>query len=159
MGQSVAIGAEWLAMGASSARLGNGAVMLVKKDQTGEFSTSITSELVQPIVPGAGVNESANNFGKAIAIGRNTLIIGALRTTWQGVETGLVFVYKLVNGSWSFSKMIAPPSFNFGGNFGEALALSNDEQKVIIGASTSHKISGNRTTGSALIYTNTSGTT
>ncbi|WP_028980571.1 T9SS type A sorting domain-containing protein [Sporocytophaga myxococcoides] len=154
LGQSVAVAAEWLAIGASNDST-TGAVLLVKKDNTGEFSSSVFKKLKMPtnanITPGA-----ANNFGGAVALGRNTLVVGAKRANVNGIDCGAVFIYKLVNGNWNHVSTLVAPNNGLESGFGASVAISNDETKIIVGAPNDFPTSQG-TNGSVNIYHNTGG--
>lgn len=149
-GQSVAIAAEWLAIGASRDSL-TGSVLLVKKDNTGEFSTSVFRKLRMPTNANISVG-AANDFGGAVAMGRTTLVVGARRANVNGVDCGAAFIYKLVNGNWNHVQTLVAPNSGIESDFGRSVAISNDEQKIIVGAPSDFAQNG-----SANIYHNAGG--
>lgn len=155
-GQSVAVSADWLAVGAPNAFINEGGVLLAKKDNssgTYEFGLNFSVTLSQPSVPGV-TKGSQNSFGRAVAMGRNTLVVGATNATYNGVTCGVVFIYKLSNASWNLVRTLVSPYPAEDGDFGGAVAISDDETKIIVGAPASVF-----NTGSAHIYRLTNAST
>jgi hypothetical protein len=149
-GQSVAMGFDWLAVGAPKAFINQGAVLLARKDNSSgsyEFGLNFTATLSQPAVTDIGIGDQ-NGFGNAVAMSRNILVVGANNATYKGIACGVVFIYKLTNNStWNLVKALVSPDFASEGDFGAAVAISDDESKIIIGAP-----DADGGTGAAFIY-------
>lgn len=155
-GHSVAISEDWLAIGGVNAMFSNsvipynqdGVVILAKKENyNGSFDFSPNFSTIRQISGGGVGFGNQNHFGSAVALSRNYLVIGAENATWQGVPCGLAFVYKLQNGVWSHLQTLVSPFPDVDGNFGAAVAISEDGTKIIVGAPETN--SGN---GSAHIW-------
>lgn len=89
-------------------------------------SWSQESKLVPP-------NGQANDwFGSAIAISKDTLIVGAPNASENGIATGTVHVYFHNGSEWTHQATLAPKSGAADDQFGYALALDGDT--ILIGA-------------------------
>jgi hypothetical protein len=96
--------------------------------------TSLTPSVVLP-----PVNEADQNFGNAVAIEGNWLMVGAYAEDATSAESGLpnnttdsgaVYVYELSGNAWIYRSTLRAPVPTLSGRFGQTIALS-DSQCVI----------------------------
>lgn len=72
------------------------------------------------------------NFGIAIDLVGDTLLVGARREELGGVATGVVHVYERSGGLWNRVQKLAPATPFGGESFGESVAFDGD--RMVVGA-------------------------
>ena len=80
-----------------------------------------------------------DTFGSSVAIRGNTLVIGAQRTYDLGAESGSAYVFQRTNGLWSQTAKLTASDGEAFSNFGRDVAISEDEDTIVIGAFTWNK--------------------
>jgi hypothetical protein len=99
--------------------------------------------------------EAYENFGGAVAIYGDTLVIGAKNDNTAAADAGSVYVYIKVNNTWELQQTINNPSPVLEDYFGSSVDIHKDT--IIIG-SYGDDTGGTNRVGAAFIYTR-SGTT
>lgn len=99
------------------------------------ISMAMGQDLVQKLqLPDDGVTDG-DQFGLSMALGAEWAVVGVPNDTcgliegavWPaGVKSGSVYLYKLINDSWTYQQKIRAPEIRQEANFGQALALSGD---------------------------------
>lgn len=111
---------------------GHGKVTLVQRLANGTISAVV--QQVRPPSP-----ELGERFGKAVAIEGNWLVVGSpledvtLQESgfaYQATDSGSVYMYQLVNGSWTFFSKLRSPTPSAGSNFGAALSMTSTQFTV-----------------------------
>jgi len=121
-GRSVAIGNNLVAVGAGSADAGPiataGAVYLFKRQGLGYVPEE---KLIAPDAT------SGAEFGRAVAIQGNTVVVGARFAQVGALEkAGAVYVFRKVWRSWCLENKITSPTPANEDNFGRAVAIHGD---------------------------------
>lgn len=87
-----------------------------------------TQELFSPIA-----QSTPDAFGAAIAVSKDTLLVGARTTTVDGsIGAGMAYVYQLVGGQWVLAAKLGAPDAAVRDNFGTSVAIDGDT--LLIGA-------------------------
>jgi Immunoglobulin I-set domain len=114
---------NWLLLGVSLAfcQISGGALPVLE------------SGLIQKLQPPDDGVTAEDGFGLAMAIGGEWAVVGAPQDTcgvfegavgMSGFRSGAVYVYRLINGSWTYQQKIRGPEPRYNAFFGHALALS-----------------------------------
>lgn len=135
-GLSVAIGGNYMAVGASESQLnsGSGAVYFFAKDQGGSNNWGY----VQRVIP--NIQTNSDNFGVSVAISGEYTVIGAYAQDTDasgtnylsGAGSAYLFKRNASTGNWSQTKKIAAPVRSENDRFGYSVGISGDY--VVIGA-------------------------
>lgn len=99
---------------------------------------------------------SNDRFGFAVALSSSgdTAAIGVpYEETSPDIDKGSVYIFTRSGSSWTQNQKISSPLSGSGGNFGYSIGMSGSGTKLIVGAPTY-----NTNTGSAYVYTNSTGT-
>lgn len=99
------------------------------------------------------------NFGSAVDIHRNTLVVGSpFELGPDGVGRGAAHVFQRGSEGWRHARTINPPlGAAEVSNFGEAVAIDNS--RIVVGAPFSNSESGAEGAGAALVYSRNLGGT
>jgi plastocyanin len=97
---------------------------------------------------------AADQFGSAVSISENRVIVGASLDDDNGSNSGAAYIYELDNGSWVEMQKLTAADAAAGDNFGYTVSISGDN--VIIGSSLDDDNGSN--SGSAYIYELSNGT-
>jgi len=119
-GYSVAIGHNKIVAGAYQNAAGGsrrGAVYVYNLDGTGELKIT------------ASDGTDNDNFGRAVGIGNNKIVVGAPEHNFNGQDSGAVYVYDL-DGTNEVKLIASDAAAN--DNFGNSVAVANN--KVFVGA-------------------------
>lgn len=84
-----------------------------------------------------GSDEHVNShdyFGFDVAIKGNTMVIGAPRNSEGVAYKGQAYWYRNVGGTWTEQGILAASDPSIAAYFGAAVAISDDEEKIFIGA-------------------------
>jgi hypothetical protein len=110
-------------LGDSSMAPGSGALYVFRRTDAGWVEEA---KLVAP--DGA----AGDAFGSAVAIGSDTIVVGA-----RGVDTppyfyegGAVYVFRFNGQAWGLESKVVPPDLDIGDRFGEHLSLDGDRFAV-----------------------------
>ena len=140
-GYSIGISKEWIVTGAhhdSSKGASSGAVYILKKNSNDKW------DIVQKLVP-ADLSEG-DEFGKKVSLYENTLVSSCYLDDDNGINSGVVYVYKLIDGKWQQNTKILPSTPMEYSQFGLSLDLFKD--KLIVGA----PFEGKKELGAAYVY-------
>jgi len=151
-GAAVAVHGTTAMIGARQAKInGNeaqGAVYVYHQDPDGTWIQT------QKIVADDG--QADDTFGNAIVFSGDTAFIGAYAATINGnFSQGAVYVFTLVDGTWTQTQKITASDGQMFDNFGYSLGLSGTT--AIIGADAA-QIGDNGFQGAAYVYDGSSGT-
>lgn len=124
-GEALAIDGDRLAVGDSSAGSGYGVVYIYEKNQDNWV-------LVQTINGPEGKDFSDGEFGSAVQLKGDKLLVGSYQDIQNGASMGAVFYYQLLNGSWQEMQKITSSDGNSLDEFGFEVLFHNDE--VIVNA-------------------------
>ena len=109
-----------------------------------------TGVWVQPSHATASDGAASDNFGNAVAISGDTVIIGSkLDDTSAGTDAGSAYVFVRSGTFWSQQQKLTASDGAAGDNFGVSVAISGDT--VIVGAE-QHVVSGSAS-GAAYVFT------
>jgi hypothetical protein len=89
-----------------------------------------------------------SEFGSAVAIQTNLVVVGARYDIANGVETGAAYVYQYNGNMWILQKRLSPPQPASHSLFGESLALT--PQTLLVGAP--WEVGGNGESGAAYLF-------
>ena len=89
-----------------------------------------------------------NLFGSSVAVASGTMAVGARNDAPNGVDTGAVYLYKEVGGTWQPNGVIVPHDGQSGDAFGQALAM---ERGLLVVGAQFHNSVGPRS-GAAYVY-------
>jgi hypothetical protein len=98
------------------------------------------------VLDDAGYND---NFGAAVSISGDTLVVGAQRKNVGGVSAGAVYIFEHVGDRWLKRHTLAPPDAARGDGFGRSVAIDGDT--IIVGAS-NKMVGGNAFQGTAYVF-------
>jgi hypothetical protein len=73
-----------------------------------------------------------DRFGARIALSGNTVVIGATGHDQNGANSGTVYVFQSVGGTWTEIAQLVPNDNGLGDEFGSSLALDGD--RIVVGA-------------------------
>lgn len=126
-GRSVAIDGDLVAVGAGAATAGStinaGAVYLFKRQGQRYIQEA---KLIAPDAS-SGDEESGPEFGRAVAIQGNLVIVGARFAQVGSLsKAGAVYVFRKHKGSWRYIEKITSPTPAEEDNFGRALAIQGN---------------------------------
>jgi hypothetical protein len=104
------------------------------------------NEGLQPITVPVGVPEEFDQFGKAVAIDGNRLVVGEQVGDVEVENAGSAHIYELVAGQWQHVQSVAPGATegDVGDLFGGSAAIDGDV--IVVGAK------GDDDTGSASVF-------
>jgi hypothetical protein len=105
------------------------------------------NEGLQPIAVPVGVPEAFDQFGKAVAIDGNRLVVGEqVGDAGPVQDSGSAYVYEFVAGEWQYVQSVAPgpTEGDVGDLFGGSVAIGGDV--IVVGAK------GDNDTGSAYVF-------
>jgi alpha-tubulin suppressor-like RCC1 family protein len=100
--------------------------------------------------------DTNDDFGDAVAVEGNIMVVGAKRDEATGTSKGVVYIYALSDNTWIFQTKITPSTHQSGDQFGYSVGISGNQ--VIVGALYSDP-GGMSNSGAAYIFANTSGNT
>lgn len=119
-GNDVAIDGSIIAVGATSAESGAGAVYIFERDPDGNYTQS------QKLVG----NDSNNTFGTSVSLNNGVVVIGDNGHT---SSTGAVYIFhRSTSGVWSKIQKITASDASTGDYFGESVSISGDT--LVVGA-------------------------
>jgi hypothetical protein len=143
-GNSVAIDGNWAVIGAYECNIGSintaGAAYI--------FSQTGAGWVEQQKLFDANSPASGEDFGWAVAIKNDTILVGCPYDFVDGNKTGSVFEYVLDGSTWVLSDRLAAGDANTDDKFGSSLALSG--RHIIIGAP--YNSNNGKSTGSAYVF-------
>ncbi|HTN91300.1 MAG TPA: hypothetical protein VL242_46845 [Sorangium sp.] len=99
----------------------------------------------QRLAPAAGASP-ADQFGAAVAISGDTIVVGAPGDDARGAASGAAYVFTRAGSAWSQPKKLLPDGEAAGDRFGSSVAISGDT--IVVGAD-EH---GDRGAGSGAAY-------
>lgn len=101
-----------------------GALWVMELDS--EFNVVAKQKIIH-----SDIASSAWKFGKNFMIDKSGTVIAVSTEGWFG-DTGCVYIYKKVSGTWSLEYRLARPSSSTAPYFGTALSLSDDGEFMIV---------------------------
>ena len=121
-GRSIAVDGDCVVVGAAEgsddAAVGPGAAYVFR---------TIGNEYVQEAKLVAPDAELGAEFGRAVAVQGNTIVVGARFASSGGVErAGAAYVYRKTRGAWTFEQKVTAGDSLPEDNFGRAVAIEND---------------------------------
>ncbi|MEI2726662.1 MAG: FG-GAP repeat protein [Verrucomicrobiota bacterium] len=81
----------------------------------------------------ASNGEAGDEFGTAVAISGNSIVVGAWREDSDAFDSGAVYIFVRNGNSWSQQTYLKASNCGAGDEFGEAVAISGDT--IMVGAS------------------------
>jgi hypothetical protein len=96
----------------------------------------------------ASTGAAGDGFGCSVSISGDRAIVGAMYDDDKGANSGSVFIYELVNGTWGNEKRLTASDGQADDGFGHSVSISGD--RVIVGAQGEDTNGTN--SGSAYIY-------
>jgi len=126
-GYSMGISKDWIVTGAhhdSSKGASSGAAYILKKNNYGKW------DIVQKLVPD-DLSEG-DEFGKKVSLYGDVLVSCGYLDDNNGINSGVVYIYKLIDGVWQEDTKISPSTPMEYSQFGLSLDLFKD--KLIVGA-------------------------
>ena len=116
IGKSIDIYKDTIVYGIPTKNTGDGEALIIEKDLLGNWQTAI------PI--GSGPSLSSDNFGAAVAIHKDKILIGA--PNGGGDNNGEVFIYQNNGAAWSILNSLTPLTAYspMSANFGTSVSLS-----------------------------------
>lgn len=146
-GGAVALGGSTAVVGASAGttdrgfRSGTVCVFVRSEDSWDEQAT---------LLP----DEKTDQFGTAVAIDRDTIVVGGRKQQSTPKTAGVAFVFERINGKWRKQTRLEPPGGERDDEFGRAVAIDGDT--VLVGAPTAS--SGREiNAGAAYVFTRAGG--
>ncbi len=121
-GQSVAIDADALAVGAPVINGYNGAAYVYTREGIMWAEQKLT----------AGVGIEFARFGYSVSLVDEILVVGAIGESFGGDVTGAVYVYNLVDGLWAEQHKLIRPGGVHNDNFGVRVAVEGNT--IAVGA-------------------------
>jgi len=91
------------------------------------------------------------NFGSAVAIAGNVIVVGAHSDDQQGAESGSAYVFRFNGSTWTQENKLLPPDGAAGDEFGRAVDLSGDW--ILVGSRFDGDLGTN--SGSAYLFRHT----
>ena len=131
-GETVAIDGDTIVVGAKAwdgAGQDAGGAFVFTKPSNGWTNMNATAELT------ASDYANQDNFGGAVAVDGDTIVVGALQDDDNGTESGSVYLFTKPSGSWvdaTETMKLTAPDGAAGDNFGESVAARGGT--VIVGA-------------------------
>lgn len=108
--------------GAANAGMITGAVYIFDRQNLSQAPQRLLSPY--PVLDG--------QFGSALAVDENHLLVGAMRDTGNATAGGAVYAYIQKDGNWEFAQKIAPQNPVKNSHFGKQIAL--DGTQLLVGA-------------------------
>ncbi len=105
------------------------AVLLCQALASAQATARKVTELVRV---GLTINDRGTDFGQALALTDETLVIGAPRVSILGENAGAVFVYKNTPGSIEEPSLLIPSDASSASFFGNAVAIDGD--RIVVGS-------------------------
>ncbi len=102
----------------------------------------------------ASDGDSGDNFGHAVAVSGDTILVGAYQDEEKGATAGAVYVFRRVGGFWSETQKLLASDGGPGDRFGSAVSL--DGGLAVVGASTDDGVAPD--SGSAYVFEYLAGT-
>jgi len=144
LGHSVAIYGDTAVVGAPATATRTGAAYVFVRNGT---TWSQQAKLVSPD------SESAQFFGRSVAVAGDTAVVGSPMASHAGVaETGVAYVFVRKGSNWSKQARLlasAPEAFS---NFGNSLAITGN---ALIAGAANADVGGLRDTGAAYVFVRT----
>jgi hypothetical protein len=130
-GASVAVSAEWIAIGAPGATgegsLLTGATYLYERDRGGHDGWGLAAKFA----PEDGV--AGQRYGRSVALGPSTLAVGAPCDPDGGSDSGAAYVYERdTDGLWPLQRKLYALDATPTASFGASLSIAGDE--LLVGA-------------------------
>jgi hypothetical protein len=94
--------------------------------------------------------ETNDQFGSAVAIDGNTIIVGNMRHDGSGTNSGAAYLYKWDGDSWSEGQILEDPSGAAYDYFGCSVAIDGDT--TLVGAKWDDGDGGENNSGAAFIF-------
>ena len=109
-------------------------------------------------VPGLGSSEG-DKFGYAVAVDGNTAVIGAPGDDQNAADAGAayVFTWNASAGLWNQAGKLIASDFGEYDNFGVSVAVDDDANTVVIGASGDDGADASTDSGAAYVFTRSGG--
>ncbi len=145
-GYSLGLSDDWLIAGAhhdSSKGASSGAAYIMRKNSNDNWV------IVQKLVPD-DLSEG-DEFGKKVDISGNFVVSGSYLNDEGGINSGVVYIFKLVNNVWTELTKLYPSTQLEYSQFG--LSLDLDKDKLIVGA----PFEGKKEHGAAYVFEYTDG--
>ncbi len=124
----------------------SGSAYLYARNQGGQGAWGQFKKLV-----GTNSASAQDQFGCAVAISGNTIVVGALGASSNGVASGVAYIFEMNQGGsnvWGQVTRLVPPDGAAGDQFGQSVAIDGDT--VVVGAHKNHV--GAPRTGSAYVF-------
>lgn len=106
-------------------------------------------------IPGPTVSGTATEFGRAVAISGDTIVVGARSDDQTATDAGAAFVYSRVGGLWTFQAKLLAGDGAASDFFGEGVAIDGD---TIVVSAPSDDNAGGTDAGAGYVFVRT-GTT
>tara|TARA_Y100000588_G_scaffold393285_1_gene508618 strand:- start:865 stop:2673 length:1809 start_codon:yes stop_codon:yes gene_type:complete len=124
-GASVAIDNKLGVIGSPTAGVGGGIRIL-------DFSSSLVGPSKISVIPSLLPGE---NFGRAVAVSRDYIVVGANKALENGFEVGRLYIYRRAPDGWALHQELAPQGGAGGDAYGESVAI--DGGTIVVGAPSS----------------------
>jgi uncharacterized delta-60 repeat protein len=108
---------------------------------------------------------SGDEFGTAVAVSGDTMVVGAPLENGGGVDSGAVYVYVRISGQWTQQAYLKAGNAGVGDRFGYSVAISGDT--LVVGAHSEDSLStgvdgdsinnGSLNSGAAYVFTRNNG--
>ena len=123
-GTSASISGDTLAIGAP---LASGGAISNNDGSVYLFRWTGTTWAQEQKIPGpSAVSGTQTDFGRAVAISGETLVVGARLDDTAASDAGAVFVYLRIAGVWTFQQKLTASNAAANDNFGDAVAIDGD---------------------------------
>ena len=144
-GHAVDISGDTVVIGAPD-DIGNqgmvdGAVYVYQRDASGDWP-------LQQTLTATDLYNSPSQFGEAVAIDGDTLVVGAPNDEASGVEAGSAYVYERNAGNWSLQQIVTGSGTLATDRFGQAVDI---EGNILVVGAPQHDLGGTNT-GSIFAY-------
>ena len=123
-GRAVAISGDTVALGGNVDN-GNADAFVYLFERNGAAWTQQTK-----LQPSSG--DTGTYFGEAVALDGDTLVVGASRDDFGGIDSGLAYVYVRSGGAWAEQAKLIPAAVDADDEFGASVAVDGDV--AVIGA-------------------------
>ena len=143
-GHSIAMNGEWAIVGVPRSGTG-GAAYVYRRNRDGTWTQH------QRIVATDAVD--FDQFGQAVAIDGDYLVVGVHGDDDAGSASGSAYVFRLINGSWYEYAKLLPSNGEAAAQFGWSVAISGDD--ILVGAFAHDDIA--RDSGSVYCFRNNNG--